>query len=141
MFSITDDIDLRIGGQLMVQGSTGTNLLAAQPFSTWAGGLDLDLFWGPLTLTAIYTQTGSAAAYRAPYGSWAGYTSMIVKDFNRASESAFLLGAKLDLAFIKAPGFAITANAVLGNGAIDAATSAPLSTNNECSATCSRTAP
>ncbi|MEI6204108.1 MAG: OprD family outer membrane porin, partial [Enhydrobacter sp.] len=45
-FSVTDDIDLRVGGQFMVQGSTGINLLTTRPFSTWAGGLDLDFIWG-----------------------------------------------------------------------------------------------
>jgi hypothetical protein len=129
--SLTDSVDLRIGGQLMIQGSTGTNLLAARPYSTWSGGLDLDLTWGPVMLTMTYTQTGSAAAYRTPYGTWAGYTSMIVRDFNRANEGAFLLGTRLDMAMIGAPGFAFTANAVFGNGAIDAATGAALSTNNE----------
>lgn len=130
-FALTDDIDLRVSGQLMVQGSHGANLLEARPFSTWVGGLDLDLIWGPVTLTASYTQTGSTAAYRTPYGTWAGYTSMIVKDFNRANEGAFLVGAKIDMAMIDAPGIALTANAAFGNSALDAHTGAALSTNTE----------
>jgi hypothetical protein len=130
-FGIAEGIDVRLGGQFMVQGSNGANMLTGLPFSTWAGGLDADLIWGPLTLTATYTQTGSAAAYRSPYGSWAGYTSMIVRDFNRANEGALLVGATLDLAVINAPGFAFTTNAVFGNGAINPTTRAALSTNNE----------
>ncbi len=129
--SLTDDIDLRLSAQFMVQGSNGAHLLTGTAFSTWAGGVDLDLTWGPVTVTATYTQTGRAAAYRAPYGTWAGYTSMIVKDFDRANEGAALIGAKLDLAVVKMPGFALTTNLVFGNGAINAATGAPLSTNNE----------
>lgn len=130
-FSLTDDINLRIGGQFMVQGSTGGQLLTGQAFSTWAGGMDIDVIWGAVTLSAIYTQTGSAAAYRSPYGQWAGYTDMIVKDFDRANEGAALIGTKVDLAVVKLPGFALTTNVVLGNGAIDATTRQPLSTNNE----------
>ncbi len=84
-----------------------------------------------MTLSATYTQTGSAAAYRSPYGTWAGYTSMIVKDFNRANEGAALIGMKLDLAVVKMPGFALTTNVVFGNGAMEALRGAPLSTNNE----------
>ncbi len=131
MFSLAEDMDLRIGGQFMVQGSTGSHLLTGRAFSTWAGGVDVDLIWGPVTLTASYTQTGSADAYRSPYGTWAGYTSMIVKDFNRANEGAALIGATLDLAVVKMPGFALTTNVVFGNGAINAATRQPLPTTNE----------
>jgi hypothetical protein len=130
-FSLTDDIDLRLSGQFMVQGSTGLHLLTGQAFSTWVGGVDVDLLWGPVTLTALYTQTGSAAAYRSPYGTWAGYSSMIVKDFDRANEGAAVVGIKFDLAAVKLPAFALTANAAFGNGALDAATRQPLSLNNE----------
>ena len=131
LFSLTDDIDLRVSGQLMVQGSTGGHLLTGQAFSTWSGGIDVDLILGPFTLSAIYTQTGSAAAYRSPYGSWAGYTQMLLRDFNRANEGAFLIGTKFDLAAITLPGFALSTNFVFGNGAITAGTGVPLSTNNE----------
>lgn len=129
--SLPADMNLRIGAQMMVQGSTGDNLLTGRPFSTWAGGLDAGLIIGDLTLRAFYTQTGSAAAYRSPYGTWAGYTSMIVKDFNRANESGLGIGATVDLAFLKAPGFAFTTNAVFGSGAMNPNTSAALSKINE----------
>jgi hypothetical protein len=56
---------------------------------------------------------------------------MIVRDFNRANEGAALIGGKLDLAVVKLPGFALTTNVVFGNGAVNAATRQPLSTNNE----------
>jgi outer membrane porin, OprD family len=131
IFALTDDIDLRLSGQFMVQGSTGLHLLTGQAFSTWAGGVDVDLLWGPVTLSALYTQTGSAAAYRTPYGTWAGYSSMIIRDFNRANEGAAVAGIKFDLAAVKLPGFALTTNVAFGNGALDAATRLPLSTNNE----------
>jgi hypothetical protein len=32
---------------------------------------------------------------------------MIVKDFDRANEGAFLFGAKLDLSIVDVPGFAL----------------------------------
>lgn len=130
-WSLSDNMDLKLAAQFMVQGSTGAQLLTGNAFSTWAGGIDVDLTWGPVNLTATYTQTGRAAAYRTPYGTWAGYTSMIVKDFDRANEGAALVGAKLDLAVVKMPGFALTTNLVFGNGAINATTGAALSTNNE----------
>jgi hypothetical protein len=129
--SLTDDVDLRVGAQIMAQGSTGDHRLTGEDFRTWSAGADFDLLWGPVTLTASYTRTGRGAAYRSPYGSWAGYTGMIVKDFNRGNERAFVIGTTLDLSVINAPGFALTANATFGHGAIDAATGTSLSDNNE----------
>ena len=62
---------------------------------------------------------GDNSNYRSPYGSWAGYTSMIVKDFNRANESAFLVGASVDFAPINLPGMSFTTNLVFGNDAVE----------------------
>ena len=129
-YTLTDGIDLKVSGQFMVQGSVGAQLLG-RPFSTWSGGIDTDLILGNVTLTASYTQTGSAAAYRTPYGTWAGYTSMIIHNYNRANEGAFLAGATLDFAFLKAPGFALSTNVVFGNGAMNAVTGQPLARHNE----------
>lgn len=129
--SLPHNLDLRIGAQIMVQGSNGANLLTGRPFSTWSGGIDVDLIMGNATLTASYTQTGSAAAWRSPYGTWAGYTNMIVRDFNRANEGALLVGATVDFAFLGVSGLAFTTNAAFGNGAINPATGAPLARTNE----------
>ena len=129
--TLSDDVDLRVSGQFMVQGSVGGQLLPGAPFSTWAGGIDADLILGNVMLTASYTQTGNAAAYRTPYGTWAGYTSMIVHNFNRANEGAFLVGATVDFSFLKAPGFALSTNVVFGNGAMNAVTGTPLARHNE----------
>ncbi len=130
--SLSHNLDLRIGAQMMVQGSNGANLLTGRPFSTWAGGIDVDLILGhATTLTVSYTQTGSAAAWRSPYGTWAGYSNMIFRDFNRANEGALVVGATVDLAVLGVSGLAFASNAAFGNGAINAATGAPLSRINE----------
>ena len=122
---------LRLGGQFMYQGSAGANLLTGSSFDTWSGGSQADLIFGPLTASIAYTQTGTGAAYRTPYGGWAGYTSMILQDFNRAGETAWLLGAALDLAGAGLPGLSFFTNAVSGRNAIDPMTGARLSDNNE----------
>jgi hypothetical protein len=128
---VSDLFKLRIGGQFMVQGSTGGNLLTGVPFDTWSGGSQADLIWGPITASIAFNQTGSGAAYRTPYGGWAGYTSMIVQDFNRAGETALLVGAAFDLASLNLPGLSFFTNAVFGRNAIDPANGARLSDNNE----------
>lgn len=129
--SISDDIDVNLRGQFMVQGSNGANRLTGASFSTWVAGVGLDFSWKELTLLASYTQTAATAPYRNPYGLWPGYSNMMIRQFHRANEGAFTTGARLDFAGINLPGLAFVANITLGNGAVDPATRAPLSTDRE----------
>ncbi len=115
----------------MYQSSTGADLLTGNSFSAWGVGVKGDITYGPVTGTLAYTKMGDNSNYRSPYGSWAGYTSMIVKDFNRANESAFLVGASVDFAPINLPGMSFTTNLVFGNDAIDPATNTATSKNTE----------
>lgn len=130
-FDITDDLKFRFAGNVMVQGSNGLNLLTGQPFSTWSAGVRTDVLWREFSLWGAYTQTGSAAAYRTPYGQWIGYTKQITLDFDRANERAFQVGITYDFAGIGIPGLTFIASGTFGSGALDAATGLPLSQNNE----------
>jgi hypothetical protein len=125
------DTRLRLGGQYMRQGSTGDRLLTGAAFGTSILGLKADLIHGPLTVSAIAMQTGRGAAYRMPFGSWAGYTSRIINNFNRAGERVRAIDAVVDCARLGAPGLTINATATTGDTAIDAATGAGLSKNAE----------
>ena len=120
-----------LSGQFMVQGSNGLDLLTGAPFGTFAAGLKLDVAWGPVTLWGVFTQVGSAAAYRSPYGRWMGYTKQIVRDFDRAGERAWQVGLGLDFAAVDLPGLMFLGSATMGDSAINAATGAPLTRNNE----------
>lgn len=121
----------RFSGQFMVQGSNSENLLTGQAFSTFAAGGKLELIGGPATLWGVYTQTGSAWQYQTPYGQWIGYTKQITKDFDRAGERAWQVGLSLDFGAIDLPGLSFIGSATLGDSAINPATGAPLSRNNE----------
>jgi hypothetical protein len=114
-----DPFKIRVGGQFMHQGSAGANLLTGSSFETWAGGAKADLIWGPVTASIASTQTSRGAAYRTPYGAWAGYTSMIVNDFDRAGETALLVGAALDFAPLNLPGLSFFTDTVFGRNAIE----------------------
>jgi hypothetical protein len=122
---------LRLSGQFMVQTSVGDNNLTGSSFDTDALGLKADWVRGAGTLTGAYTRTGKGANYRSPYGSWAGYTSMIVEDFNRAGETAWLIGAAYDFAQMGAPGLSGFVNFVFGDGAVNPATGAAASDKTE----------
>lgn len=130
-FRVTAGFRVRVGGQFMVQGSNGHNLLTGKPFGTFAAGARADAIWGPVTLWGVFTQTGSAYQYQTPYGQWIGYTKQITKDFDRAGERAWQVGLAFDFAAIDLPGLTFMGSATLGDSAINAATGAPLSRNNE----------
>ena len=56
---------------------------------------------------------------------------MSIKDFDRADETAWLIGAAFDFASVNLPGLSLSASAVFGHNAIDPTTGANLSNNNE----------
>jgi hypothetical protein len=128
---LSDDFKLRLGAQYMSQRSDGADRLTGTSFDTWSGGVKVDLISGGATLTVAYNQTGTGAAYNSPYGSWAGYTSMIVRDFDRAGEKAFLIGGTYDFTAVNVPGLQVNGAAVFGRDAIDPSTRGPLADENE----------
>lgn len=131
LLPLGQDVRLRLGGQVMRQGSTGKNLLTGAAFDTWSVGIKADLIHGPLTLSGIAMRTGDGAAYRMPFGSWAGYTSRIINNFNRAGEAVRAGDALVDFAPLGIPGLSLAASATVGKHAINAATGAALSENTE----------
>jgi hypothetical protein len=124
---IGKDLKVRLSGQLMVQGSTGGNLLTGHPFGTFIAGGEVNAIWGPFMLTGAFMQTGSAADYRTPYGIFIGYNKQQVLDFNRAGERSFQIGATYDFKGVGLPGATFLANAVYGGDAVNPTTGAPLS--------------
>lgn len=128
---VDDHTGLRLNGQYMRQGGTGNKLLTGAAFDTSIIGLKADLIHGPLTLSGIAMQTDRGAAYRMPFGSWAGYTSRIINNFNRAGERVRAVDAVVDFAHLDVPGLILTLSATSGVGAINAATGAELSKNAE----------
>jgi hypothetical protein len=121
---LSETYKLRLGAQAMTQGSTGSNALTGSSFSTKAAGVKADLIHGGATATFVYTQTGRGAAYRTPYGAWAGYTSMINQDFDQAGQKAYLVGGTYDFTGLDAPGLVVNGAVVFGRDAINAVSGA-----------------
>lgn len=130
---LAKDLELRLTGQYMFQ-SSGSTALTGTDFDTHAAGLKADLQRGPATFTLAYTQTGKGQNYQTPYGSWAGYTFMIVEAFNRAGETAGLIGGTYDFK-ANVPGLVLNVAAVFGSDAINSATGAAASDKTEYDAT------
>jgi hypothetical protein len=111
-FGIMEDAKFRLSGQFMTQSGIGDELLEqalGAEVDAWVAGIKGDFIYGGLTLTAGYTVNGEDNGWQAPYGSWPGYTSMIVEDFNRAEEQALLVGASFDFKEVGAEGLVLTA--------------------------------
>jgi len=123
---LAEDLSVRLAGQFMVQGSNGRNLLTGSPFGTFVGGARVDANWGPFTLYGSYMQVGSAAEYRSPYGIFIGFNKQQVRDFDRAGERSYQVGARYDLGAIGLPGSFFLANVTYGENAVVATTGALL---------------
>jgi len=128
---LSGDTRLRLGGQLFRQGSIGRHALTGSDFETGTIGLKADLLHGPFTLSAIVMQTDRGAAYRMPFGSWPGYASRIINNFNRAGERVHAIDAAVDFARLGTPGLSMNASATFGTRAINANSGARLSENRE----------
>lgn len=123
---LTDDLTVRLFGQFMVQGSNGRDLLTGKPFGTFVAGSRVDTTWGPFTLYGTFMQVGSAAEYRSPYGVFIGVNKQQIRDFDRAGERSFQLGARYDFGTIGLPGTFFLANVTYGGNAINANTGGSL---------------
>lgn len=123
---LADDLSVRLFGQFMVQGSNGRDLLTGKPFGTFVGGARVDTNWGPFTLYGTFMQVGSAAEYRSPYGIFIGVNKQQIRDFDRAGERSFQIGARYDFGTIGLPGTFFLANVTYGGNAVNATTGAIL---------------
>src|SRR5262249_4797841 len=89
---IVQSLALQLGIQITDQRSVGGE--RAGDFSTLSFGTRGGVHWRGLTAGAALYTTGSGAALKTPFGSWPGYLSFQEKDFDRAGENAWGLGAK-----------------------------------------------
>ena len=90
-----------------------------------------DLNRGGATLTGAYTQTARGANYQTPFGDWAGYTFVLLTNFNRAHENAFMIQGSYDFAANRLPGLVVTGHGTFGHNAINPATGAAVSDKTE----------
>ena len=121
-FPIADSFLIKLTGQFAAQGSNGQNFVTGKPFSTFWGGARVDTVWGPMAFELAYTQVGSSAAWRSPYGIWIGYNKRQVLDFNRAGETAITMSGAYDFQGVGLPGLVIAATATYGGNAVNADT-------------------
>ena len=91
---LTADLALQVGLQFTDQRGVGDDRIGS--FSTWNVGTGARLLWRGLSLGVATHFTGADANISSPYGSWPGYLSLMVTDFDRAREKAVGIGLKYD---------------------------------------------
>jgi hypothetical protein len=72
------------------------------------------------TFRAAGTTVGSETRLRSPFGSYPGFTSLMQRDFKRAGEDTWLLGASYDFKRVGIEGLSSFANVARGVDARDA---------------------
>ncbi|WP_421694831.1 OprD family outer membrane porin [Aestuariivirga sp.] len=111
--SLATELRARLSGQFMFQTGIGDEMMTGPGFQTWILGVMGDIQYRGLTLTAGYAANGEDDDWQSPYGSWPGYTNMVVRDFDRAEEQTLLLGAAFDFGAIGIDGLALAARTAL----------------------------
>lgn len=118
-WTITDKLALKFEAQFTDQRSVGGDAFLGT-FDTRVGGAEIALSYDDILFRTAFSVTGIGAAIRSPYGAYPGYLSLMLDDFNRAGEKAWLLGLSYDAErFIK--GLYFTFNFARGVSAQDPA--------------------
>ena len=91
---LTDQVAMKLSGQYTYQGSVGVQLLG--DFSTSVFGGQAAFSYCGAILSLAFSITGNGANISSPFGGYPGYLSLMIKDFDRAGEKAWLVGLSYD---------------------------------------------
>jgi hypothetical protein len=110
---LAGDFAVRLSGQYTAQKSIGDELIG--DFVTGMYGAKLAISYESVILTLARTCVDTNSEVRSPFGGYPGYTSVLVEDFNRAGEDAWLIGISYDFARIGLDGLSAFSNYVRGD--------------------------
>lgn len=111
-------VGLRLAGQFINQEGVGDDLLKWKSGSTHALGIKADVSYRKAVLTLAVTGNSSSEALISPYGSYAGYNSVIINNYNRPGEYGVRAGLSYDFEQVGLKGLSTFGNYVWGNGAV-----------------------
>ncbi len=113
VWNVGDDWALRFGGQFTDQRSVGDEI--GGDFDTYVVGGKIAASYRGATLTLAFSTTDDGARVINPYGGYPGYLALMIENFNRADEDAWLVGASYDFSRIGAPGLSSFVNYARGS--------------------------
>jgi outer membrane porin, OprD family len=131
---VSQDLTLQFGAQYTDQRGVGDERLGN--FATWNVGAGMRVLWRGLSVGTAGHFTSEEDSIRSPWGSWPGYLSLMVTDFDRANEKAFGVGVKYDfgrgtLLPFQAPGLLVQLVYALGTDREDPASGSKLPNTHE----------
>ncbi len=100
--TVTENLALSGSAQYTDQRSVGDELDGT--FDTHVVGTQVSTSYRYAILRFAYTSTDEESGIRSPFGGYPGYISIIVKDFNRAGEDAWLVGLSYKFTALGMPG-------------------------------------
>ena len=112
--NVTDELSLRLEGQFTWQASTGSESSFAGSFDSWNVAMRGAASWKGAIFTLAGSFTSTEETIQSPWGLWPGYLGLMLSDFDRAGESAVLLGLSYDFKDVGAPGFSAFINFATG---------------------------
>jgi len=126
-----DQFGLDLSAQFTNQRSVGDNLLTGNSFATNQAGLLADSRYGGAIFTLAYSRDSTGADLQSPWGSFPGYTSVQLQNFNRAGEQAAMIKGSYDFSRLLIDGLAGYLLWVHGWGAVDPDTRKPVYNQDE----------
>ncbi len=91
---------LTVAGQYTDQRAVGDALLGGSKFTHWVttvGSMRAQLHYHDFTLTTAFSVTGKGNNLQTPFGQYPGFLHMLIRDFDRAGEVAWMAGIGYDL--------------------------------------------
>ncbi len=98
---VTDELAFRLGAQYTDQRSVGDELLG--DFDTYVFGGKVAASYYGVTLSFAFSSTANDNPILSPFGGYPGYLSLMISDFNRAGEDAWLVGLSSNLSRVNLP--------------------------------------
>jgi hypothetical protein len=95
-FRVTERLGILVSAQFTDQRSVGEDLLKGKSFKANQFGVKADMSYGGGILSLGYTTDAKGDDLQSPWSGYPGYTSVQVKDFNRAGENAFIVKLSYD---------------------------------------------
>ena len=108
LFQLTEQIPLHLSAQYTNQHSVGDEIDG--DFNRHTGGMNASVSYRGVVLNAAGTITGNDSDFGSPFGGPPSYLSIIVKNFFRAGEEAWLLGLSYDFSYLGIPGLTAYTN-------------------------------
>jgi outer membrane porin, OprD family len=110
---LTKIIPLKLSAQFTDQRSIGNESIG--DFDTRSGAIKASISYKGAVVNTAASITDDNDGIRSPYGGRPGYLSMMLEDFDRADEDAWLIGLAYDFSNIGIKGLSAYTNYVEGN--------------------------